>query len=195
MPLKSVTASAEGILAPSGADAGAQGSPAVGILGALLQGWNALLKLCENAAYTAAGVAMGTTTTTVKTVNSLTYLINSVFKVKAGTDNFWTVAMFQAASGFKVIPDGSRAMFLLLIDAAGVGSVIQGPVGTTDILANVPMDTIPQDKCIVGTVKAVCAGTTFTPGTDAWNKASVTFTFSDGYDATMVGAATIATRV
>jgi hypothetical protein len=191
MPTKQVTVSADALLAPSGQDAGS----GQGIIGALLQMFNALLRLAENCAFTAAGVAVATTTTQVKTVNALTFLINGVFKSKAGTDNFWTVAMFQAAAGFKVIPDGSRAIFLLLIDASGVGSVIQGPVGTTDALATVPADTIPADKCIVGTVKAVCAGTTFTPGTDAWNKASVTFTFSDGYDATMVGAAGIGTRV
>lgn len=190
MPTKQVTVTAEGLTAPSGQDA----AP-IGILGALLQMYNCMLRLVENAAFTAAGVAMATVTTQVKTVNTLAYTIAGVFKSKAGTDNFWTAAMFAAASGFKVIPDGSRAIFLLLIDASGVASVIQGPVGTTDALATVPADTIVEDKCIVGTVKAVCAGTTFTPGTDAWNKASVTFTFSDGYDASMVGAARILTRV
>lgn len=191
MALKATTVTAEGILAPSGQDAGS----GVGILGALLQAYNALVTLTENAAYTAAAIAMGTTTTTVKTVNTLTFLIEGVFKSKAATDNFWTVAMLQAAPGFAVIPIGSRAIFLFLIDASGVGSVIQGPVGTTDLLATVPMDTIPQGKCIAGTCKVVCTAANFTPGTDAWNKGSVTFTFADGYDASLVGCPRIATRV
>src|SRR5260221_6292524 len=176
MPTKAVVVTGDFAPAPSGKDAGG----GQGIPGALLQMFNAMLRLAENAVFTAAGLAIATVTTQVKTVNTLTYLISGIFKSKAGTDNFWTVAIIQAAAGFAVIPDGSRAMFLFMIDAAGVATVIQGPVGKTDPDAQVPADTIPEDRAIVGTVKAVCAGTTFTPGTDAWNKASVTFTFSDG---------------
>lgn len=191
MPTKAVTVTGDALGAPAGQDAaGGQG-----MLGAVVQMYNCLLRLIENAAYTAAGIAMGTTTTTVKTVNTLTYTIAGVFKSKVATDNFWTVAMLQAAAGFAVIPIGSRAVFLFLIDASGVGSVIQGPVGTTDALATIPADTIVEDKCIAGTCKVVCTAANFTPGTDAWNKGSVTFTFGDGYDASMVGAARLNTRV
>jgi hypothetical protein len=189
MALKTVTVSAEGLLAPAGADAGS----GIGILGALLQFYNALVTLVENCAFTAAGVAMATTTTAVKTVNSLTYLIEGVFKVKAGTDNFWTAA--NSFTAMQTVPIGSRCIILLLIDAAGAASAIQGPIGTTDLLATVPVDTIPQAKAIVGTVKVVTGTANFVPGTDAWNKANVAFTFADGYDASMVGCPRILTRV
>lgn len=179
---KSIAVSASHTLAPSGADAGLS----VGIVGALLQQYNALRKLSENAPYTAAGVAMATTTTKAKTANTLTYTIDGKLLSKAGTDNFWTL------SG-SVVPDGSRCVFLLYIDSAGAASVVQGPIGTTDAAATVPADTLVESKCLVATLKVVCSGTTFTPGTDNLNKASVTFTFSDGYDGTLVGACAITT--
>lgn len=186
MPTKAVTVTGvEGrVTSVGGQDAGG----GQGLVGALVQAFNTLLRTVSNLALSASAVAVATVTTQVKTTATLNYLINGVFKTKAATDNFWTVAIIQAAQGFAVIPDGSRAMFLFLIDAAGVASVIQGPVGVTDAQAIVPADTIPEDKCIAGVCKAVCAGTSFTPGTDAWSKASVTFTFSDGYDATIMGS-------
>lgn len=191
MPTKTISVSADNPQAASGQDAGQSG---LGMVGALVQSFNALLRLVANAAYSAAAVAIATVTTQVKTTATLTYLISGVFKTKAATDNFWTVAILQAASGFAVIPIGSAAMFLFLIDAAGVASVIQGPVGVGAAPA-VPADTIPEDKCIAGTCKVVSASATFTPGTDAWNKAGLAFTFADGYDASLVGAYRITTRV
>ena len=184
MAVKSVTVGAAHLTAPAGADA----SFGVGQVGAVIQQFNCAVLLAENAAFTAAGVAMATTTTKAKTVNALTYLIDGVFKTKAGTDNFWTLAG-------TTVPDGSRCVFLFLIDSAGAATVFQGPIGTTDALATIPSDSIVQSKCIAATLKVVCAGANFVPGTDALNKASVTFTFSDGYDASMVGSARILTII
>lgn len=191
MPTKAVTVTADAILAASGQDAGASG---LGLVGALVQSFNAALRLAENTAFSAAGVAMATVTTQVKTVNALTYTISGVFKSKAATDNFWTVAILQAAAGFAAIPAGSAAMFLFLVDAAGVAMAIQGPVGVGAAPA-IPADSIPEDRAIVGFCKVVCGTAGFTPGTDAWNKANVTFTFGDGYDASLVGAYRINTKV
>lgn len=191
MPTKAVMVSADNQQAATGQDAGASG---LGMVGGLMQSFNALLRLVANAAYTAAGIAMATVTTQVKTVNSLTFLISGVFKVKAGTDNFWTAAIIQAATGFANIPIGSAAMFLFLVDAAGVATVIQGPVGVGAAPA-VPADLIPEDRAIAGTCKVVSASAAFLPGTDAWNKAGLAFTFADGYDASLVGAYRINTRV
>ena len=160
-----------------------------------MQSFNALLRLTENSVFTAVGAAIATVTTQIKTVNTATYLSAGVFKSKAAADPLWTVAMFQAAVGFANIPIGSRAMFLLLVDGAGTGSVIQGPVALDDAGATVPADTIPEDKTILASVKVVGTSAAFLPGTDNWNKAGVTFTFSDGYDASMVGAYRVNTRV
>ena len=69
------------------------------------------------------------------------------------------------------------------------------PVALDDAGATVPADTIPEDKTILASVKVVGTSAAFLPGTDNWNKAGVTFTFSDGYDASMVGAYRVNTRV
>ena len=194
MALKQVIATAEGIVATSGAQsADAAGGSGIGILGALLQMFNALVLLAENCAFTAAGVAMATTTTAVKTVNTLTYLIDGIFKAKAGTDNFWTAA--NSFTALATVPIGGSCIVALLIDAAGAASAIQSPVSLTATPNPLPVSALQQSKCIVGTVKIVCGTANFVPGTDAWNKANVTFTFADGYDASLVGAAQIATRV
>lgn len=192
MATKTVSVSADNQQAASGADAGTSG---LGMVGALVQSFNALLRLVANAAYSAAAVAIATVTTQVKTTATLTYLISGVFKTKAATDNFWTVAILQAATGFANIPIGSAAMFLFMIDAAGVATVIEGPVGVGANAPAVPADSIPEDRCIAGTCKVVAVSAAFLAGTDAWNKAGVTFTFSDGYDAALVGAYRITTRV
>src|SRR6267142_265138 len=77
--------------------------------GALIQSFNALLQQHYNQAFTAAGVATATVTSQVKTVNTLTYLINGVFKTKAGTDNFWTLTGSVVTAGV-----GGATMFWAL---------------------------------------------------------------------------------
>lgn len=164
------------------------------MVGGLVQSFNALLRLIENRVLSAAAVAIATVTTQVKTTATAVYQISGIFKTKAATDNFWTVAILQAATGFAAIAAGSGAMFLFMIDAAGVATVIQGPVAVGAVPA-VPSDSIPEDRCIVGTCKVLCGTAGFTPGTTAWNAANITFTFADGYDASLVGAYRINTRV
>lgn len=194
MALKQVTVTAEAVLPSTGAGTpDASGGTGIGILGALLQMYNALVLLAENCAFTAAGVAMATTTTAVKTVNALTYLIEGVFKSKAGTDNFWTAA--NSFTAMATVPIGGSCIIALLIDAAGAATAIQGPVSLTATPTPLPVSSLVAAKCIVGTVKVVCGTANFVPGTDAWNKANVTFTFADGYDASLVGCAQINTRV
>lgn len=190
MATKTTMVTADFLRAATGQDAGSSG---LGMVGALVQSFNALLRLMANMALSAAAVAIATTTTQVKTTATFNFLISGVFKTKAATDQFWTVAIIQAAAGFANIPIGSAAIFLFLIDAAGVATVIQGPVGVGAAPA-VPADTIPEDRAIVGTCKVVSTSAAFLPGTDAWNKAGLTFTFSDGYDASLVGAYRINTR-
>lgn len=192
MPTKVVSISADNQQAASGADAGTSG---LGMVGALVQSFNALLRLMANMALSAAAVAIATVTTQVKTTATFTYLISGLFKTKAATDPFWTVAILQAATGFANIPIGSAAMFLFMIDAAGVATVIEGPVGVGANAPAVPADSIPEDRAIVGTCKVVGVTAAFLAGTDNWNKAGVTFTFGDGYDASLVGAYRITTRV
>lgn len=191
MATKAVTVSADAMQAPSGQDAGG----GQGMVGALVQAFNCLLRLIENRVLTAAAVAIATTTTQVRTTATAVFQISGVFKSKASTDNLWTNAILQAAAGFAAIPAGSSAMFLFLLDAAGVATAIQGPSAVGAAPAAVPADSIPEDRCVVGTCKVVCGTAGFTPGTTAWNAANITFTFADGYDAAFVGAYRINTRV
>ena len=162
------------------------GGSGLGIVGALLQSLNAEIRRTSNLALTAAGVAMGTTTTKAKTVNSLTYLIDGVFKVKAGTDDFWTL------SG-TTVPIGGSCLFVFLINAAGTASVVQGPVSTTSTVTTVPVAQVADSLCIVATLKVVSSTVTFVPGTTALNAANLTFTFADGFDGSLIGPSQIAT--
>jgi hypothetical protein len=168
------------------ADGLAQNGRATGE-GALIQSFNALLQQHLNQPLTAAGVATATVTSQVKTVNTLTYLINGVFKSKVATDNFWTLTgtAVTAAVG------GATMFWALCINAAGAASVVQGPTnqGSTTVWTPAPANLIPADLCVAGMCKvSLTATTVFTPGTTLLAAAGVTTTYGDGLDGTLFGA-------
>jgi hypothetical protein len=185
---------AAGVVAAPGAQSGVSGFTADGAAlngratgeGALIQAHNALLQYLANAALTAAGTAIATVTSQVKTVNTLTFLINGAFKSKAATDNFWTLTGTAVTAGV----GGATMHWALCINAAGAASVVQGPTnqGSTTVWTPAPANLQPADLCIAGICKvSLTATTVFTPGTTLLGAAGVTTTFVDGCDHTLWG--------
>jgi hypothetical protein len=122
---------------------------------------------------TAAGLAEGTNANTYKTVNTLAYTINGVFKSKGATDN---VAMTAAAG---TVPPSSAALYAVWIDTAGTFSNTRGPVVASGDPCPVPTQTT-ANVALVGLIKVVTnASTTFTPGTTDLGDAGVTDTYFD----------------
>jgi len=159
---------------------------------AVAQSHNALLQQALNMALTAAGTATATVTSQVKTVNTLTFLINGAFKSKAATDNFWTLTGSAVTAGV----GGATMHWALCISAAGAASVVQGPTnqGSTTVWTPAPANLQPADLCIVGIVKvSLTATTVFTPGTTLLGAAGVTTTYVDGCDGTLWGAYLVTT--
>lgn len=148
---------------------------------------NLIAALHLSQALTAAGVATATVTSQVKTVNTLTFLINGKFFSKAGTDNFWTL------SG-TTLPAGYFQKYLLLIDASGVMSIQEGlmsnvsaaAVGWTNVSsvsAWAPLLSILNaGKAVVGVLTVANVTNPFIPGTTLLGAAGVTATYQDGID-------------
>lgn len=120
---------------------------------------------------TSAGLAEGTNANTYKTVNTLTFTINGVFKSKAGTDN---IAM---TSGIGTVPPSSAALYAVWIDTDGNFSNTRGPVVDAADPCPVPTQTT-ANVALVGLIKVVTnASTTFTPGSTDLGNAGVTDTY------------------
>jgi hypothetical protein len=167
----------------------------------LIVGFNTLLQIVANimigSSNALAGpvLALGGTTTAVKTTNAAMYRVNFAQKVQAAAD-VWTVANSLGALGTLVgtLAIGQTAVFLFGLNAAGTASAYAStfasgttvyPPGTA--LSSIPvllpgpvLPALPQDVCIMGYCTVTATAATFLVGTDAWNKASVTFTFADG---------------
>lgn len=120
------------------------------------------------------GIAIGTTVQKVKTVNAVSYRIEGALFTKAATDDFWTL------SG-TTIPDGSTNVILLLVDAAGAASVLEGTPATTAGAVRLP--ALPQAKAVMGYLTIATAGATFVPGTTALNAGTATVTYTNGMPA------------
>lgn len=130
-------------------------------------------------------IAISTSTTQVKSVNSVNYFSNGVPKTKAGTDNLWTPAStLVAVSSFQ--------KYLLLLDASGTASVQEG-IQSTVSLAAVKFGKLPASGlAIIGILSITTDAThTFTPGTTALNAAGITAAFGDGLDPAILLAAKV----
>jgi hypothetical protein len=110
-----------------------------------------------------AGLAIGTTTTTVKTANAIDYCINGMVYSKAATDDFFV------HTDLTVQADGTTKYYLLTIDASGNDHVIQGTATA--------LPDVPSAQCPVGALKIVTSGAAFTPATTAHGAAGVTTTY------------------
>lgn len=122
---------------------------------------------------TAAGLAEGTNANTYKTVNTLTFTSNGVFKSKGATDN---IAM---TSGIGTVPPSSAALYAVWIDGSGTFSNTRGPVVASGEPCPVPTANA-ANLTLVGLIKVTTDGsTTFTPGSTDLGAAGVTDVYYD----------------
>lgn len=122
---------------------------------------------------TKSGLAIATTTSKVKTVNSLTYVLDGVFQTAvAGTDNITWAAPSTSFVITTTIPVGNKCAFGLWVDSAGTFTQTQGPLTpysvSTDKAAPPPN---PGSRALVGifvvTNPSLSTNGGFRPGTDA----------------------------
>jgi hypothetical protein len=131
--------------------------------------------ISRNRCFGKAATAQGTTTSKVKSVNSVDFAIDGAIFRKAGTDDLWTL------SG-SVVAISSWQKYLLCLDSAGAASIVAGTASTVSAAA-VTLPTLPTSKAVIGVLTIATNGsTTFTPGTTALNAAGITATFADGLD-------------
>lgn len=117
-----------------------------------------------NGIFTSAAIAIGTTTTKVKTATATRFFINDVYGLLAATDDFWTLSGTVTNAKFNV--------FVLYIDSTGAAGAAMGTEGATR--GAVVMPTIPEDAAIVGFVEINPTGTgNFVGGTTALTDGTV----------------------
>lgn len=122
---------------------------------------------------TAAGLAEGTNANTFKTVNTLSYLNNGVFKSKAATDNL------AFSSGHTALGNSQACLFGVWINAAGNVTTSQGPIDAAGEPCPVP-SAPANNVTLVGLIKvSTSASATFTPNTTDLGAAGVTDSFID----------------
>lgn len=130
-----------------------------------------LLARLLNRCFVAAGLAIATTATKIKTVNAVDYCIDGKMYSKAATDNITiTAGAVQAVSTF--------CKYLVSINAAGAVTVTKGTDAATSALALVP--GLPADSAPLGYFEIETDGaTTFTAGTTSLAAAGITDTYQD----------------
>lgn len=143
---------------------------------------------------------------TIKTTNAIDYSVEGLMYQKAILSaqalTLDTTGQ-QAISGQSVphtLQIGQTAYLTLMVDAAGNVRYLEGlPAGATSVVigsnvvplppyktpqgdGNIPDPNIGQSSelyTMFGYIKVACVSATFLPGTDALDKAGVTFTFQD----------------
>ncbi len=114
---------------------------------------------------TAGGLAINATSAaTFKTVNTVTYLNNGVFKSKSA----FTAQAFTAGHATQAI--GETGYYVVGLSAAGAVSTYQG-IG---VIPDVPDGITP-----IGIIKVVADTAVFKPNTTALDATTCTFTFYD----------------
>jgi len=119
-------------------------------------------------ALSAAGLAIGTAAnTSVKIANTVTYLIDGVFKSKTTAEKAFTTTTHDIA-------DGSYAIFLVSLQADGTVTLTKGADD-----AAITTITPPAGECVIGHVKITMSGSAFTAGTTALDDANATVVYTD----------------
>lgn len=139
------------------------------------------LKLSQGGSFalTAGGLAEGTNANTYKTVSTITFVVDGVFKTKTATDN----VAFSA--GHATVPVSSSVIYLVGLDAGGTFSTVAGrAVPTAEVTAGTRALEWPAapagDIAVVGAIRVdTGSGVTFTPGSTDLGAASITDTFFD----------------
>jgi hypothetical protein len=121
---------------------------------------------------TAAGLAEGTNSATFKTVNTLTFTNNGVFKSKAATDNLtFSTGTALAAS--------QACLFGVWINTSGTVTTTQGPIVAAGDPCPVPAQAT-ANTTLVGLIKVTTSSSaTFTPATTDLSATGITDDFYD----------------
>jgi hypothetical protein len=124
---------------------------------------------------TAAGLAEGTNSGTFKTVNTLTFTNNGVFKSKAATDNL-------AFSTGTALAASQACLFAVWINTSGTVTTSQGPIVASGDPCPVPSQSI-ANTTLVGLIKVTTSSAaTFTPATTDLSASGITDEFYDCMD-------------
>lgn len=132
----------------------------------------------RNQCFSKAGLAEGTNANTIKTAApngaGIDYSVNGVLYHKADTDN---IAMTACAAQ----ADLSTCYYLITINAAGTVVITKGTEKLTDggVFTADDLPAQPDDSCVIGLMKIVTSGGTFTSGTTDLSGTGVTDTFYD----------------
>lgn len=117
---------------------------------------------------TSAGLAIGTTSGTFKTANTLTFTNNGVFKSKGATDNL------TFSSGHTALGNSQACLFGVWIDTSGNVTTSQGLIVTAGDPCPVP-NAPAANLTLVGLIKVSTASNqTFTPGTSVLGTGNTT---------------------
>lgn len=148
-----------------------------------------------NMSLTAAGITTATVTSKAKTANTLTFLINGVFKSLGASDNFWVLGV---ALSNTTVQASSWQKYILLVDGSGVATVQEGTQSivsaATVTWQNIGaggyyplLSLLNAGKTVAGVLTIATDSThTFIPGTTLFGAAGITATFIDGVDQTLL---------
>lgn len=140
------------------------------IIDELKADFNLLRSNFINSSSSAAGLAEGTNSATIKTVNILQYAIDGQRYTKAATDNIAVTATAQQAVS-------TFCLYLVSINAGGTVTTTKGTELGTDTAV---LPALPASSAPVGWFKVATNGaTTFTGGTTDLSAAGITATFAD----------------
>ena len=124
---------------------------------------------------TAVGLAEGTNANTFKTVNTLTYTSNGIFKSKAATDNL----AFTAGTA---LGNSQACLFAVWITSGGTVSTTQGPIVAAGDPCPVP-GQVTAGTTLVGLIKVTTSSAaTFTAGSTDLSASGITAAYSDCMD-------------
>ena len=123
-----------------------------------------------------AGLGEGTNANTIKTTAAVDYVINNLVYTKAITDNI-------AVTANSVQADLTTCMYLVTIDAAGTVTTTKGTEQKTNSEQPLTWPTIPANSAVLGAIKVVNSGGTFTAGSTDLGAATVTDTYYNFFTA------------
>jgi len=121
---------------------------------------------------TAAGLAEGTNANTFKTVNTLTFTNNGVFKSLAATDNL----TFSTGTA---LANSQACLFGVWVNTSGTVTTTQGPIVASGDPCPVPAQAT-ANTTLVGLIKVTTSSAaTFTPGSTDLSASGITDVFYD----------------
>ena len=124
------------------------------------------------ASLTAAGLAEGTNSATFKTVNTLTFTNNGVFKSLAATDNL----TFSTGTA---LANSQACLFAVWVNTSGTVTTTQGPIVASGDPCPVPTQAT-ANVTLVGLIKVTTSSSaTFTPGSTDLGATGITDVFYD----------------